>query len=148
MLHASVSLPEALSCLGVTLAGKGRVLAKCGRRQEKRAGSEPELPLLGKKTSTSRSWVGGWIFGPQPRVELRHRVEGRGTCVGREPPSFPRLLLRIAWENGAERQLSGAMALNFWTRSGVWDTPASNRSIANGLQSSPGAHEDLVSSAE
>lgn len=34
MLLASVSLPEALSCLGATLAGKGRVLAKCGRRQE------------------------------------------------------------------------------------------------------------------
>lgn len=144
MLHASVSLPEALSCLGVTLAGKG--VGKMWT-QAREAGSELELPLLGKKTSTSRGWVGGWIFEPQPRVELRDRMEGCWACAGREPLSLPRLSLRIAWENGAERQLSDAVALNFWTRGGVWDTPASNRAMANGLQSSPGAHEDLVSGA-
>lgn len=34
MLQVSVSLPEALSCLGATLVGKGRVFAKSGRRKE------------------------------------------------------------------------------------------------------------------
>lgn len=58
MLLASVSLPEALSCLGATLAGKGRVLAKCGRRQEAPAPNWNSFPT--EKTSTSR----GWVFGP------------------------------------------------------------------------------------
>lgn len=59
MLPASVSLPEALSCLGATLAGKGRVLAKCGRRQEAPApnwnflshGKDFYFPGLGLRTT-------------------------------------------------------------------------------------------------
>lgn len=46
MLHASVSLPEGPSCLG-------REAKVVGRTQARGAGSELELPLPGK-TSTSR----------------------------------------------------------------------------------------------
>jgi hypothetical protein len=68
MLQVSVSLPEALSCLGATLVGKGRVFAKSGRRKEVPA---PNWNFL----SQGRFLLPGAGSSDHSRVELNRKSE-------------------------------------------------------------------------
>lgn len=58
MMHASVSLSETLSCLGATLAGKGRVLAKCGGKRRRLQTGTSSL----REDFYFSGWVGLWVF--------------------------------------------------------------------------------------
>lgn len=92
MLRASVSLPEGQSCLG----REGKVV---GSTQARGAGSELELPLPRERFLLPRARLEGGSSDHGLEWNLKTEWRGGGACAGPEPPSLPRLLLRIAWEN-------------------------------------------------